>query len=53
MTRTEALENAKKFEACAVARDAINKECYGGGDAGHINAANEARAAAKTCRAVP
>jgi type VI secretion system secreted protein VgrG len=53
MKKPEALENAQKFEACAAARDVINKECYGGGDAGHIAQANEARAAAKTCRAVP
>jgi Novel toxin 16 len=52
MKKPEALENAKKFEACAAARDVINKECYGGGDAGHIQQANEARTAAKTCREV-
>jgi Novel toxin 16 len=52
ITKADATANAEKFEALAAARDAINKECYGGGDEGHKIAANEARAAAKTCRAV-
>jgi type VI secretion system secreted protein VgrG len=35
--------------ACASARDAINLRCFEGGDTGHQQAANEARAAAMNC----
>jgi RHS repeat-associated protein len=41
--------NLAKNVACALARDEINNRCYGGGDAGHRNAANEARGAAANC----
>jgi type VI secretion system secreted protein VgrG len=50
MSTAEALTNAAKFEACAAARDAINNKCFGGGDAGHREAANNARRAAQKCR---
>ncbi|MFM6321527.1 MAG: RHS repeat-associated core domain-containing protein [Microcystis panniformis] len=50
MSSEEALANAAKFEACAAARDAINNRCFGGGDAGHREAANNARRAAQKCR---
>ncbi|MFM6180541.1 MAG: hypothetical protein ACKPA8_03310 [Dolichospermum sp.] len=30
--------------------DAINNRCFGGGDAGHREAANNARRAAQKCR---
>jgi len=37
---------------CAQARNAINQECYDGGDAGHRQAARTAAAAAHKCRLV-
>lgn len=50
MSKEEALNNAAKFDACAAARDAINKICYGGGDVGHKQQADNARRAAQRCR---
>ena len=50
MSQADALANAAKFEACAAARDAINNRCFGGGDAGHQEAANNVRRAAKKCQ---
>jgi RHS repeat-associated protein len=41
--------NLAKNLACAAARDAINNKCFKGGDAGHRQAANEARNAAANC----
>jgi Novel toxin 16 len=52
ITRPEAMANAKIFEDLAAARDAINKICYKGGNAGHKQAADDARRAAATCRAI-
>jgi hypothetical protein len=37
---------------CAQARDNINNTCFGGGDAGHRQAANDARRAAQRCIAI-
>ncbi len=41
----------KKFQSqvCALARDAINNRCFGGGDRGHRMAAEQARNAARRC----
>jgi RHS repeat-associated protein len=50
MSRAEALDNAAKFEACAAARDTINNRCFGGGDSGHQERANNDRRAAQKCR---
>ena len=36
-------------QACALARDAINKACFGGGNKGHRTAADQARRAAEKC----
>ena len=48
MTKYELFANAMKFQACAIARDAINQKCYGGGDDGHREqAANNMRAYGK------
>jgi type VI secretion system secreted protein VgrG len=44
--------NYGKNQACASARDAINVECFGGGDAGHRQAADDARRAAARCSAL-
>jgi type VI secretion system secreted protein VgrG len=44
--------NHGKNLACASARDAINVECFGGGDAGHRQAADDARRAAARCSAL-
>ena len=52
MSRDEALANAAAFDACAAARDAVNKKCFNGGDDGHQRAANNARAAAQNCREI-
>src|SRR5687767_7680633 len=41
--------NYAKNIACADARDAINLTCYGGGDSGHRQAADDARRAAQRC----
>jgi type VI secretion system secreted protein VgrG len=41
--------NADKNLVCAAARDAINVECFGGGDPGHRQAADDARRAAQRC----
>jgi len=41
--------NMGKNLACAAARDTINQRCFGGGDAGHRQAADQARAAAIRC----
>jgi RHS repeat-associated protein len=41
--------NLAKNLACAAARDAINNQCFNGGDQGHRTAANEARNAARRC----
>ena len=35
--------------ACAAARDAVNFKCFNGGDKGHKDAADQARAAATNC----
>jgi type VI secretion system secreted protein VgrG len=48
----ELLDNYYKNIRCAQARDEINNTCFGGGDAGHRQAANDARNAAKRCVAV-
>ncbi|WP_353928958.1 Ig-like domain-containing protein [Okeanomitos corallinicola TIOX110] len=50
MDRATALANAALFEAEAAARDAINTRCFGGGNAGHRIAADNARRAAQNCR---
>jgi RHS repeat-associated protein len=42
-------ENYYKNIRCAQARDEINNTCFAGGDAGHRQAANDARNAAKRC----
>jgi len=41
--------NADKNLACAAARDTINVTCFGGGDPGHRQAADDARRAAQRC----
>ena len=41
--------NMGKNLACAAARDTINQRCFGGGDAGHRQAADQARSAAIRC----
>ena len=41
--------NHGKNLACAAARDDINITCFGGGDAGHRQAADDARRAAQRC----
>jgi hypothetical protein len=38
--------------ACAAARDEINIVCFGGGDDGHRQAADDARRAAARCSAL-
>ncbi len=43
------LANAAKNTACLQARNAINTRCFGGGDAGHQRAADEASTAAFNC----
>jgi type VI secretion system secreted protein VgrG len=43
------LSNHGKNLACAAARDDINITCFGGGDAGHRQAADDARRAAQRC----
>jgi hypothetical protein len=40
----------RRAEKCAKARDAINKECFDGGNKGHKDAAKAARRAAEKCR---
>jgi putative RNase toxin 16 of polymorphic toxin system len=35
---------------CAFAREAINNECFSGGNKGHRQAVNDAKGAAKRCR---
>ena len=50
MTAEEAGKNAAKFDDCAAARDKVNQECYGGGDRGHREQADNARRAAEACR---
>jgi hypothetical protein len=52
MTPADRATNAKKFEACAVARETISKRCFGVADEGHRDAAAIARAAAKNCREI-
>jgi Novel toxin 16 len=44
--------NYSKNIACAEAREAINDECFFGGDPGHQQAAQEARRAAHKCIAL-
>jgi len=41
--------NAAVFLACAAARDEINNRCFGGGDAGHSEQADNMRRGAITC----
>jgi hypothetical protein len=41
--------NTDKNIACAAARDTINVTCFGGGDPGHRQAADDARRAAQRC----
>jgi RHS repeat-associated protein len=48
----ELLDNYYKNIRCAQARDEINNTCFGGGDSGHRQAANDARNAAKNCVAI-
>ena len=43
--------NKAKANRCAVAREAINNQCFGGGDPGHIKAASDARKAEAFCDA--
>ena len=50
MTCVELRSRWQRNENCARARERINKECYGGGDAGHREAAEAARKAEETCR---
>ncbi|MFO0972941.1 MAG: RHS repeat-associated core domain-containing protein [Phycisphaerae bacterium] len=50
MSLVELLDNLRRFELCAAARDRINNECYDGGDAGHQEGANNARNGAANCR---
>jgi hypothetical protein len=45
----ELKRNRFRNERCAASRDKINKECFGGGDRGHRQAAAEARKAAEKC----
>jgi RHS repeat-associated protein len=44
--------NLAKNAACAAGRDAINNKCFKGGDAGHREAADNARKAAAKCAAL-
>jgi len=39
-----------RFLACAAARDAMNQECFGGGDNGHQDQANQMRNGANNCQ---
>jgi len=48
-TCAELAANMATNLGCAAARNAINKTCYGGGDAGHREAAANATAAASKC----
>ena len=43
--------NKAKANRCAVAREAINNQCFGGGDQGHVTAASDARKAEAFCDA--
>ena len=43
------IANRAKNNACKAARQAINRRCYKGGDAGHRTAAQQAGKAAKKC----
>lgn len=42
-------DRRQQFVNCAQARDAINSECYEGGDEGHSTAASDTWRAAKSC----
>jgi hypothetical protein len=44
-----ARQNASSARLCAENRDAMNKECFNGGDSGHRNAADWARRIASDC----
>ncbi len=43
--------NKAKAIRCAVSREAINSQCFGGGDVGHKTAATNARTAESFCQA--
>jgi Novel toxin 16 len=49
MGKAELKRNAMRNERCARARDRMNNECFGGGDAGHQQAARLAWEAAQRC----
>ncbi len=49
MSQAELYANLARNEACAAARDAINRKCFKGGDAGHKEAADTARVARARC----
>lgn len=50
MDRARLQGNAALASACAAARNTINNRCFGGGDAGHREAARNAERAAQKCR---
>jgi RHS repeat-associated protein len=48
-SREQLQENLRKFLACKAARDTINTICYGGGNSGHREAADNAGRGAQRC----